>query len=69
MKCEEKTITSFYDGLGRREKGRFLLWVMTLTSFSQSTVLSRIRDDGWRPLERRAIEAGIVSGEWRGTNV
>ena len=62
---EKKRIGEFYSELGRNEKGRFLLWLMTLTTYSQSTVISRLKDDGWKPLERQAIEAGIVSGEWR----
>jgi len=27
--------------------------------------MSRLRTDGWRSLEREAIEEGIQSGEWR----
>jgi hypothetical protein len=32
---------------------------------SQSTVLKRLREDGWKPLERKAILAGIENDEWR----
>ena len=58
-------IGRFYIGLSRKEKGKFLLWVCLLTSFSQSTVISRLRDNGWRPLERRSIEEGIASEQWK----
>lgn len=64
-KKKENVIGSFYVGLGRTEKGRFTLWLQVLTSVSQSTVLKRLREDGWKPLERKAILAGIENDEWR----
>jgi hypothetical protein len=66
-KMEKKVkIGEYYQTLGRSEKGRFTTWLQMVTTYSQSTVMSRLKDDGWRPLERKAIEDGIRSGEWRG---
>lgn len=59
------SISLFYNSLERREKGRFLLFLQTLTTFSQSTVMARLRDDGWRPIEREAITKAINEGTWR----
>lgn len=64
-KKKENPIRDFYTGLSKKEKGRFLLWTQILTSFSQATVISRIHDNKWRPLERRAIERGIITDEWK----
>ena len=64
-KKNENPIGYFYNALTKKEKGRFLLWAQILTSFSQATVITRIRDNGWRPLERRAIERGIAMDEWK----
>lgn len=68
MKKEEKKrneINEFYQGLGRGERGRFLLWVQIKTEYSQGTVLARLKDDGWRQIERDIISKGISSGSWR----
>jgi len=68
LKKEEKSnisIPLFYQSLPRLEKGRFLLFLQTITTFSQSTVMARLRDDGWRPIEREAIEKAIREESWR----
>lgn len=68
MKMEEKKrneINEFYQGLGRREKGKFLLWVQLRTEYSQGTVFARLKDDGWRKIDRELITKGIASGSWR----
>lgn len=66
-KMEKKVkIGEFYQTLGRSEKGRFTTWVQVMTRYSLSTVMSRLRNDDWRPVEQKAIEEGIRSGEWRG---
>lgn len=58
-------IAVFYDGLGRAERGRFMLWVQTRTYLSQRTVQNRIADDAWSPLAREAIMKAIRDGSWR----
>lgn len=68
MKTKEKKqneINDFYQRLGRSEKGRFLLWLQIKTELSQGTVLSRIKDNGWRQIERDIISQGISDGSWR----
>lgn len=68
MKTEKKNqneIARFYQNLSRREKGKFLLWVQLKTERSQGTVIARIKDDGWRRIERDIITEGMENDTWR----
>ena len=68
MQSSEKcniSITDFYQSLERLEKGKFLLYVQSITTYSQSTVMARLKDDGWRPLERSAITKAIQEQSWK----
>lgn len=68
MKMKEKKqneINDFYHGLGRKEKRKFLLWLQIKTERSQGTVLARLKDDGWRQIERDVIMEGIANESWR----
>lgn len=58
-------IKDFYISLNRGEKGKFVLWIQRTLEISQSTALLRIREDGWKGIERERVEAAIRDNEWR----
>lgn len=62
---KSNVVADFYGGLGKSEKGLFVLWVQLKTGWGHSTVISRIGDDRWSPVERECIIHGMESGEWR----
>jgi len=65
MDRKKDEIKEFYQSLGKGEKGRFTTWLQVRLEMSYTAIMSRLRTDGWRSLEREAIEEGIQTGEWR----
>lgn len=62
---EKITIKDFYISLNRGEKGKFILWIQRKLEISQSTALLRIKDDGWKGIERDVVLDAINSNEWK----
>lgn len=62
---ERNEIKEFYDSLTRQERSRFLLWAQLKTGRGGTTLRLRLKDDGWTPSDREAIERGIQGGLWR----
>jgi len=60
-------IHDFYFSLTKGEKGRFLAWAMLQTDRGQTTVISRLKDGRWSPMERAGIERAIAEGSWCNT--
>lgn len=59
-------VRSYYDGLGRKERGRFIMWLTLKLGWSSvNTTLSRINNGGWSVLERPVVSEVISSECWR----
>lgn len=60
----QKSISEYYGGLDKKEKGKFLLWCRVVLELSASTVLARMSTGKWRRIEREKIEEAIADGSW-----
>ena len=65
-KISDSDIRSFYAGLPRKDKGLFSAWVSLKFEWSSpSTVNTRIRNGGWRGIERAILSEAIETSSWR----